>query len=309
MSNSIVITLFENDYVLGVGALVNSLWKNGFRGIVYAGYRGELSRWAASAERKEQYAELPLPEGVAIRFVPVAQGWHLANLKPRFMMDVWDVHELEADSLFYFDPDIVIKCQWKFFEEWVQLGVAMCQEIVMIHSGPDHPIWRGWEKWAIQKGWSTVRSGGCPLNTGFVGASKAQRDVLELWHALISSCEKEVSLDRFAPVARPHLFAFPDQDTFNVLSLVYTGSISRIGPEGMDFVGGGFTMSHAAGGVKPWRKRFVRSAFSGVPPTLTDKGWAANLEGPIQVLPPPRVRAIRRSIRVASAIGRFIRRS
>jgi hypothetical protein len=48
--------------------------------------------------------------------------------------------------------------------------------------------------------------------------------------------------------------------------------ISEIGPEGMDFIPGGFTMSHAFGQPKPWRKQFVRSALKGQGPSLADKG-------------------------------------
>jgi hypothetical protein len=51
---------------------------------------------------------------------------------------------------------------------------------------------------------------------------------------------------------------------------------SRVPPadensEGMDFRPGGWTMSHALGMEKPWRKKFIRAAFGGRPPSFADR--------------------------------------
>lgn len=308
--NSVIVTLFEGDYVLGLGALINSLYGKGFRGRVYVGYRGELSGWSREATPKYGCSSLAPTSDLEVRFLPVPDGWHMANLKPHFMLDVWQNWEPDAEILFYFDPDIVTKCDFDFFEDWADCGVAMVQEIVMQILPPDHPLQVRWKRWAESHGFGPlIRPLTGNLNSGFLGVTAKNRPFLELWKALIECVGKELPMTGLCQGNRWDVINFTDQDPMAIATMFYPGEVSRMGPDGMDFLPGGYTMSHATGGAKPWRKRFIRSALGGVPPNQADKGWVQNLETPIQVLPPRVVASKRRAINVAAAIGRFIRRA
>ena len=45
------------------------------------------------------------------------------------MLELWDGPAKNAEALFYFDPDIVVNDSWICFEQWVNCGVALCEDI------------------------------------------------------------------------------------------------------------------------------------------------------------------------------------
>ena len=117
---SVVCTLFENHYHYGVAALTNSLYHQGFRGPVYAGYRGPLPSWAQVASENNALGwagatTLEVADGLKIHFLPLDTSYLLTNYKPQFMIRLLAGPAKEAGSMFYFDPDIVVKCTWSFF--------------------------------------------------------------------------------------------------------------------------------------------------------------------------------------------------
>jgi hypothetical protein len=116
MPATTVCTLFEGDYHYGVAALANSLFRYGYRGVIHVGYRGLLPNWMRKFEIGENCS---ITEGLEFRLYPLDTPWHLANYKPLFIKSIFaSAPSLEA--VFYFDPDIVIKCQWTYYEEWVR---------------------------------------------------------------------------------------------------------------------------------------------------------------------------------------------
>lgn len=304
-----VCTLFEGDYHYGVGALANSLYKHGYRGVIWAGYRGSLPPWAKQIERCDKYSEYHVAEGCVIRFVRLSTSIHFANYKPNFMLDLWTNYCLDTEAFFYFDPDIVIKTRWSFYEEWVSRGVALCEDMVYARMSSDHPIRLSWVDFAQSKGYDCHRRLDRYFNSGFIGVRKDLQSVLSVWQDLTEQLPSiGVDLNTFMPGDRSHSFYAVDQDTLNLSAMVTQHPLSTIGPEGMDFSGGGFTMSHAFG-VKPWRKQFARSAISGFAPTLPDKQFLANTRTPINLYSPARRAQMQINVRSGAALGRFIRKS
>ena len=307
---SAICTLFEGHYHFGLGALVNSLYGNGFRGVIWAGYRGVLPLWAKPLKQCENFQEFNVAEGCAIRFVPMTTKVHLTNYKPNFMLEMWEKYCPGAEALFYFDPDIVIKCRWSFFEEWVGYGVALCEEIVNFKMPADHPIRMAWRPYASHCGLECTRSVNQYFNGGFIGIYREYISALTVWKRLQDGLE-EIGVDTAGLQVgdRTQPFFASDQDALNLATMITKHPLSTIGPEGMDFVPGGFTMSHATGSPKPWRERMLIEALRGKGPSLAEKGYWQNVASPIRLYTTRELFWKRLDLRCGSAIGRFIRRA
>lgn len=308
--NTAVCTLFEGDYHFGIGALVNSLYYHGFRGVVWVGYRGNLPPWAKNLKMYQSYQEFTVAEGCVIRFILLTTPVHFTNYKPDFMLQLWEYYCPETNALFYIDPDIVIKCRWSFFEEWVIRGIAVCQEIVNAYMPSDHPIRMAWIEFAEAKGYKCERQLNQYFNGGFIGICEKHKSALPIWQSLLKSLEEiEIKLTKFMPGDRSQPFLGTDQDTLNLMAMITPHPLSTLGPEGMDFVPGGFTMSHAVGSPKPWRKHMIYEALKGKAPTSADKGYWQHTQNPIQLYSQQKLFWKQVNLRFGAAIGRFLRRN
>ena len=282
-TKSAICTLFEGDYHYGVGALTNSLYKNGFRGIIWAGYRGALPFWAKPMIPAEKYDEFAVAEGCLIRFVKLETDYHLTNYKPDFMLDLWENYCPEAEYMFYFDPDIVVKCHWFYFEEWAGYGVALCEDVNSPVSS-NHPIRAAWKLLFLKYGISLESNLEYFVNGGFVGLNHGKIYFLENWIENLSVIKKMIgSLKNFKSGSRTSQFAFPDQDALNIATMRNEKNASIVGKEGMDFIPGGSIMSHAIGSNKPWKKKFILHALDGRGVRTVDKLFWKNTQVPIKL--------------------------
>ncbi|WP_207534025.1 hypothetical protein [Desertivirga arenae] len=313
---STVCTLFENHYHEGVVALTNSLYNQGYRGDIYAGYRGELPDWTKKAERNtaigwDGAVSLTISSDLSIHFLPIHTEYHLSNFKPNFMLRLWEILPENIEAMAYFDPDIVNKCPWSFYETWMDNGVALVHEITSNDMPPTHPLRLEWEKVLEKCGRKSIRRTHSYINAGFCGVARKHIEFLKLWLEIMDTAIKHYNVtpdqwDHSLP--RSFVFYVFDQDALNIAAMACSSPISEMGPEAMDFTPGGWTMSHAVGSPKPWKKKFILSALKGVPPSLTDRAFWFNVESPLNYYNASMVRRKRLSVNVAALIGRFYSR-
>jgi hypothetical protein len=294
-------TLFEGHYHLGAAALINSLHRSGFAGTVVCGYRGSLPFWHATP------AAVLAP--IRIIWSEIKTSVHFTNYKPVFMLECLSHHTPDAERIYYSDPDIVVKAPWSIFTRWALDGVALCEDL-NASLPARHPYRLAWLDFLGSRGFCPTRSLDRYYNAGFLGLPKQHVALLSVWTDLLSAAKQHLgALDRLK-AGKPHdLFHTTDQDALNMALLLGDWPLNTTGPEGMDFIPGGSLLSHAAGGIKPWRRGFVRAALQGRPPGPAQKRFYDHVEGPIRVFPPAELRSRRRELAIAALIGRFYRRS
>ena len=313
---SVVCTLFEGHYSYGLAALINSLYKNGFKGEIYAGYKGVLPPWASACHKNDVIEDfncltLKISNDICVHFLKVETDYHFANYKPRFMLNLWNGPAKNADNIFYFDPDIVSKCAWSFYEQWAQFGVALVHEIIWNDMPSNHPKRELWQTVTKAMNIETLNSLTSNINSGFVGINKLQIEFLELWLSLIEYSIKYFDLNASKFSQSDHsfsLFTVADQDLFNLASMCTKAKLSEVGPEGMDFISGGWIMSHATGSPKPWKKKFLWKALGASPPSIADKEYWKHANGIIRPYTNFKNYYKGISIKIASFIGRFYRK-
>jgi hypothetical protein len=282
-----VCTLFEGDYHYGVGALVNSLYKSGFRGKVYAGYRGNLPPWAKAVRREGNMTDvLAVKDGLEVVFIKLTTSMHFTNYKPRFMLDLLAGPAREATQLHYLDPDIVLKCNWTMMEAWAQGGIGL-SENERHNVGPRHPLRNLWRAWLSENHLQPQREVSAYYNAGYIGVERSGVTFLKTWEKIINlSCQHNgTNAALKSGTSRDNLFCYTDQDALNVTLMLTEDLINAAGPDGMDFAPLGFLLSHAVGPHKPWRGGFLQRALKGEAPRPALKTFFKYRKGPLPILP------------------------
>ena len=304
-----ICTLFEGDYHLGLAALVNSLSRAEYAGSVWAGYRGELPPWLDQLKHLNAMgAEYLVGEQIRLIFVPLETGLHLTNYKPQFMLDLFAGPARNCEYLWYFDPDIFIRCNWTFFADWQNYGIALCQEITNNILPENSPLRHKWMRIGTHIGLGDARPLNHYFSAGMVGVSQEHIGFLHLWRRIVREAESEgCDLKIFRVGDREMPFFGSDQDALNVAAMYTEHPLTTMGPEAMGFVPGGFTMYHAVG-QKPWRSSFLLNALMGIPPSPADKLFLTLVSSPIRAYSWLRLSAKRIACVIAALIGRFYRR-
>jgi hypothetical protein len=304
----IICTLYEGDYHFGVAALVNSLVAGGFEGPIVVGYRGSLPYWVKDLERVGVSDTFAVSGRAHLKFIPIVADTHFTHMKPAFMLSLIRDNP-SARFISYFDPDITISCSWRFFETWVARGVALCEDTSNGTMPENHPLRLTWVELARASGWESPRPLSRYYNAGFVGLPVANAGFLRAWQGFIDLARDHGSnLESLSSGTRADPFHVPDQDALNIAAMYSTDPLTTMGPEGMGFEVGGFTMYHSVGRPKPWQKKLIWLALSGDPPSGCDRAFLDNAQSPISPYSRLALDAKRLSYKAAALIGRFYRR-
>ena len=300
-----IVTLFSGDYDIGVAALANSLYRVGFRGTIWAGYRGAGAPWARPLVKKDGYTEFSPCEGLNIAFVPVQTDWHFTNYKPFLMTDVWTRLAPDAERLFFFDPDITVQCRWQFFRDWASESIAVCEDA---NSPMDtsHPVRSWWRRYFLEQGIQLPNAVDNFANAGFIGVPRRHIAFLEEWKRAIQIVGRQPgALASLYMGDRTNPINVPDQDALNIAIMGTAVPVSWIGRDAMDFIAGSI-MSHAIGAKKPWHGRFIADVVRGRRVTRAEQRFIQNASGPIRPRSAARLLWWRFEAWMARILGRLV---
>lgn len=306
--SSIICSLCEGKYAFGLASLINSCIANGFKGLFYVAVRNELPFWINKF--KKQNNEFIINENCAIKFEQVSWEYHLSYYKPFLIKKILE-NNLNS-AVFYFDPDITLECDWRFFEDWVEIGVTLCTDGNYPILGKKHPWVMAWKSFFDI---DEIKAEGDMVpyvNSGFIGLKASQLDIIKTWikftDLLIS---KGHNLNSFGPTLNwyKQKRAFSvcgDQDILNAVLTSQNFDVSLIGLEGMGFNGSSYLMFHNIG-KKTWDKNFIKEFLkNGNKISMADDSYLKYSEGIINPYNSLQLFALKINIKITKLLQRVL---
>ena len=283
LAAQVVCTLAEGHYFYGVAALVNSLVSSGFEGDFVVGFRGERPKWLDAFARDSTGNIYTITPSVQLRLIEVPGPWHLNNCKPHFIEDMLFKKYPDAELVYYFDTDIVIKHSWSSFAQWARSGVMLVLDPADTHMSPHHVYRLAWKKLAARQNRACREFTGY-VNGGCIGIHRAYAHFASVWSGLMEELEHDGADMRKMKNATGKLeYARMDQDVLNATIMATDVPISLLGPEAMGmFPFVGEIIPHAMWHKKPWNWNYIIDALRGRPPSRTHRAYWEFVDGPIR---------------------------
>jgi hypothetical protein len=272
------------------------------------GYRGALEPWVAELRGGPDGVPRTVAEGVSIRFLPVGSSWHLANQKASFMLRVFEEIRPDLRTMFYFDADLLIRCDWKHFERWAGHGVVLALDMAETYMPAQHVFRREWQAFAARAG-LTCRPANGYVNGGCIGVSARHIGFIRVWARLMRQLEADgydmthITL----PGGMPE-FAKMDQDVLNATVMATDVPLALLGQEAMDIFPSSVIMTHYMIHTKPWLRNYIKDALKGFAPDRNEFIFWDLVNNPIQSFTPAELRAKRRRVKLARLIGHLRKR-
>jgi hypothetical protein len=300
----VVCTIGEGHYFQGVAALVNSLVHAGFAGTVAVGYRGDppgwLNRFAPGATPKSYI----ITRDVILQLIVIDGAWHLNNCKPDFIRRVlFDLYR-QADLVYYFDTDVVVKGRWQTLADWASSGIVVVLDVADTFMPPEHVYRREWQALAARQNRQCRRFTGY-VNGGCVGIARKFAGLAEVWSLLMAQLEADGTdmTEMKSKTGKPE-YSRMDQDVLNATLMATELPVNLLGPEAMGmFPWVGEIIPHAMFHKKPWIRNYILDALRGFPPSHIHRAYWQFVDGPIRPFAPGELVFKRLQLRIARLIG------
>ena len=270
-------SLAEKGYFYGISALVNSMIKNGtYFDKLIIGYRGILPSWLPSLSPTKNGKSFKLTGGFEIELVEVMGDLHMVHEKPKWFHYLVNTLEPAASEYCFFDSDITILNRMSFFGEWINEGVAMCEDI-NAHMPENHPVRLKWQGIAEQNGLECINKTSRYYNSGFLGWKKSDSQFIDDWLKCFNLLAVySGDMKAFRVFDRTAIVLTANQDSLNVAYMTTNCKLSTLGPEAMGFIYGLELMAHPIG-IKPWEQNYLFAFLKGKTPRAADLHFWRNV--------------------------------